>query len=179
MKNENWKIIDEYPTYQVSNFGRVRSYKSRNIVLQVPQVKKSEIDVCGYERVSLCKNSICKHHKVHRLVAKSFIKNTGEKSEVNHKDGNRINNNVENLEWVSRSENMVHAFRVNGAKPMCGEKNGHARLSARDVRSIRKLWKDGGLLQREIAQMYGIARTTVNAIVNGYNWKHNIRTRQA
>lgn len=163
MKKEIYKKVGGYP-YEVSNLDNVRSIKTGRILRQ-------EVDVWGYSRVCLRNGLIKKHLKVHRLIALSFIKNTQNKREVNHKDGNKLNNSISNLEWCTRSENMIHVFRVNKSPTMRGEKNGHAVLTASDVAEIKKL-RQTGMYQYEIAKLFGIARTTVNAIVNGYNWKH-------
>lgn len=120
---EIWKDIEEFKgLYQVSNFGRVRSidriitYKTgtkrltKGIILTIGQNK------LGYQQVSLSKNDKMYSRRVHRLVANAFIKNTKNYKEVNHIDGNKKNNKVENLEWCNRSQNMQHAVRL-GLKP--------------------------------------------------------------
>ena len=99
---EEWRDIDGYEgKYQVSNLGRVRSkYK----ILKPNNVK-------GYLYVYLRKNNKSKALKVHRLVAEAFLVNEKNKPQVNHIDGNKENNNVNNLEWCTNKENMNHAVR--------------------------------------------------------------------
>ena len=75
-------------------------------------IKTQEISREGYARVSLFKNGISKKYSVHRLVAIVFINNKENKSDVNHKDGNKLNNNINNLEWVSKSENVKHSINI-------------------------------------------------------------------
>ena len=75
-------------------------------------IKTQEISREGYARVSLFKNGISKKYSVHRLVAIVFIDNKENKSDVNHKDGNKLNNNINNLEWVSKSENVKHSINI-------------------------------------------------------------------
>ena len=106
---ENWKSISEYPNYEVSNTGKVRNINSGRILK--PRLAK------GYERVILCDHNICKPKTVHRLVAQTFIRDTNNNLQVNHKDGNKLNNNVENLEWVTVSENLSHAYRIGLKNP--------------------------------------------------------------
>ncbi len=107
---EIWRDIQGYEgLYQVSNFGRVKSLKTNRIL------KGSQIN-SGYLEVVLCKNKIHKHLLVHRLVAQAFIENSNNKKEVNHIDGDKQNNNVINLEWVTRSENELHSYQSLGKK---------------------------------------------------------------
>ena len=100
---EEWRDIKGYEgKYQVSNLGRV---KSRHKILKPNNVK-------GYLYVYPSKNSKKEALKVHRLVAEAFIDNPENKPEVNHIDGNKENNRVENLEWCTKSENMQHAIKT-------------------------------------------------------------------
>lgn len=108
---EIWKNIDGYEgIYQVSNLGRVRSLDRRvwNYTKK-GRILKSHSNGHGYQNVSLYnENKIEKHAYIHILVAKAFIPNPNNYEQVNHKDFNKANNNVENLEWVSRKQNMLH-----------------------------------------------------------------------
>jgi hypothetical protein len=102
---EEWRDIEGYEgMYQVSNLGRVLSLISNKIL------KNFFVGRGGYHRVDLCKDKVRKPYRVHRLVAEAFIPNINNKPQVNHIDGNRINNNVENLEWCTNSENNKHAW---------------------------------------------------------------------
>lgn len=101
---EIWKKINGYYNYEVSNYGRI---KSKNKILK-PQLKGN-----GYLQVSLCANGKCKTFILHRLVAKTFIPNPNNYKEVNHKDENKYNNNVSNLEWCTRSYNMKYGNQIN------------------------------------------------------------------
>ncbi len=92
--------------YQISNFGIIRSLKfGKNIIL------KSNIPAKGYLQIHLCKNNIVKQYTIHKLIAIHFISNPKNKPCINHKDGNKLNNNIENLEWVTYSENSIHALK--------------------------------------------------------------------
>lgn len=101
---EEWKTIDINPNYEVSNFGRVRNKKGHIIKLQV--------GTYGYLQVNLDFNGKNKTKKVHRLVAKAFIPNIENKPQVNHIDGNKKNNHINNLEWCTNRENVQHAFDI-------------------------------------------------------------------
>ncbi len=101
--NEVWANIPDYNDYQISNYGRVRSYKQGKI-----KIIKSWVQNTGYLTVSL--NN--KKYSVHRLVAEVFIHKIEGKNVVNHIDGNKLNNKVDNLEWCTAKENIQHAFRT-------------------------------------------------------------------
>lgn len=118
---EIWKPIEGYEgLYEVSNFGRVRSldhfetngvcvilYKGKNIV--------GSVSKHGYHVVSLCKHGVQKSFKTHRIVAKTFIPNPKNYPCVNHKDQNRLNNFVDNLEWCTYSYNNLSINKKTGA----------------------------------------------------------------
>ena len=104
---EIWKDIPGTDgEYKISNYGKVMTAKTGRILTPV-------LDERGYERVCLFKKDRNRRHKVHRLVAITFIPNPDNKEQVNHKDGNKRNNSVDNLEWVTNEENMHHS-RANG-----------------------------------------------------------------
>lgn len=169
---EIWKSIINWDGYEVSNYGQVRSYRqtsSRGFAKE-PRLLTVGISVWGYPEVRFSNNKISKKFRVHRLVAETFIENKDFKKEVNHKDGNKLNNHIDNLEWVSRSENMVHLFQVSKCPTMCGEKNGQSKLTSIEVIEIREKWNTGNFLQKELGNIYGVKRSTINAIVNNYNW---------
>jgi len=116
---EIWKDINGYEgLYQVSNLGRVKSlerYKQNHSKLQlIPEkIKSKRIDAQGYELVDLYNKSKQKTIRVHRLVAETFISNYGNEDTVNHKDGNKTNNKVVNLEWASFEEQNKHFYKHN------------------------------------------------------------------
>lgn len=105
MPAEIWRNITGYEAlYQVSNLGYIRNTKFHRKV----NLYKHK----GYLRAALCKNNHCVHLYVHRLVAQEFILNPLNKPEVNHIDGNKLNNRADNLEWCTRQENMKHARKT-------------------------------------------------------------------
>lgn len=117
---EVWKPVVGYEgLYEVSNKGRIKSLK-RSTVTKEGWVQNVHGGICkqkdtrdGYKEVTLFKNGKPKSIRTHRLVAFAFLgKPTDDRTEVNHKDGNKKNNSVSNLEWVTSSENQLHAYRM-------------------------------------------------------------------
>ena len=108
---ETWRPIDDFSNYEVSDLGRVRS----NITGKILSQKNNR----GYDRVRMYKDGVASDKCVHRLVGKAFLDNPLNKKEINHLDGDKRNNRVENLEWCTRSENLSHAF-ANGLKRPSG-----------------------------------------------------------
>lgn len=106
---ELWKDLKRFDNlYQVSNKGRVRSL-IHNVILKPANIAyRNQEKSNGYQVVNIKK----KIYYVHRLVAEEFIPNPDNLPQINHKDGNKQNNNVENLEWCTNSENMSHAYRL-------------------------------------------------------------------
>ena len=110
---EIWKDIEGYEgLYQVSNLGRVRSYHKLNGrgLEENPHVLTPKVDKDGYFEFNLRKDKTSKYLRCHRLVAQTFIPNPENKSQINHKNGVKTDNEVENLEWVNCVENIHHAF---------------------------------------------------------------------
>ena len=131
LPNEIWRDVVNYEgLYQVSNFGRIKSFHKNNAKIITPKP-----DNHGYLRVVLCKNYKKKNRMVHVLVAQAFILNPEGKKQVNHIDGNKKNNRVENLEWLTPSENIAHAFDMGLRKSGC--EHHMAKFTAEQIRDIR------------------------------------------
>lgn len=162
--NEIWKEIPGYEGYyEVSNFGNFRSirrlikYKKNGLRVYPSKTLLTETTKDNYQRIVLMKNGIKKRFMCHRLVAITFIPNVNNKPCVNHIDGNKSNNNVTNLEWVTSKENAIHAFKNNlshkhyinstNVKLKCIETN-EIFISAKDA--SRKLKLDYTNLLRNI-----------------------------
>lgn len=110
---ELWKYIPSFEgIYQISNFGRLKSFKKNPNGYILKQTNKKG----GYFAVVLSCFDKKRHTRIHRLVAESFIPNIHNKYEVNHKDMNKQNNHVDNLEWVTKSENNIHASKLKPEK---------------------------------------------------------------
>jgi len=160
---EHFKRIKGYENYLISDRGRVYSCKRKKFL-------KPGKNRYGYFYVVLCKNGISKSHTIHRLVALAFIPNVFNKRTINHIDGIKTNNYVENLEWSTHSENNQHAFD-NGLKQK-GEKHGMAKLSEDQVLEIRKLYATGDYYQKDLAKIFDVDNSLISYIVNRKNWTH-------
>lgn len=110
MSKEIWKPIKGYEgLYEVSSFGRVKSHRQK----KGDAIRKCAVNSKGYyQLILMCKTHMEKTITVHRLVAQAFIPNPDNKPYVNHKDGNKLNNAVSNLEWCTARENSVHAIQT-------------------------------------------------------------------
>ena len=180
-ETEIWKNVSDYPGYQISNFGRLKSLSKEwktgehyQIIFRSPEkIMKTSLNNWGYLWARISKKGKKRMFLVHIEVAKAFINNPENKPQVNHKDGNKLNNNWNNLEWNTVSENTQHAYDTGLAKGAQGEKSGSAKLKNEDVLEIRRIAENGkyGVL-REIAKKYGIAASVISRIVNRKIWKH-------
>jgi len=104
------KQIQDFPGYTITDDGKVISYKFKE-----PRVMKTWKQQAGYENIKLCKNNITYHFLIHRLVAEAFIPNLDNLPEVNHKNKNRADNRVENLEWCSKLDNLYDSYETMSA----------------------------------------------------------------
>lgn len=144
---EVWKDIEDYKgLYQVSNLGRIRSLDryvrngTSNKNIKKGKILKPCTTKDGYLQLNLIKDKKKKVSTVHRLVAKAFIENSSNKPCVNHIDGDKQNNNVENLEWVTYSENTIHALKTGLVKKTKG-KNHYKR-------AVNQYTTDGKFIRR-------------------------------
>ena len=144
---EIWRDIPNFEgRYQVSNYGRVKSlnfysnatkkYYDRELILKPHTVR-------GYHRVVLCKNGKHINYSVHRLVAEVFLDNPNNKPCVNHKDGNKLNNCADNLEFCTYSENEKHSHDVLGKQPINKKKIEQYDLQGNFIRQWESLAEIG------------------------------------
>lgn len=125
---EEWKNISNFPNYQVSSFGNVKNVKTCKLMRLNTR--------CGYLKVSLVSKNSKKDHLVHRLVALEFLDNPENKTDVNHKDKNGLNNNLSNLEWMTRQENNIH--RCKGTKITSNKKKPIFRIDSNTNKVLDK-----------------------------------------
>jgi len=164
---EVWKVIDNYPDYEVSNKGRVRSWRKsgphggrRN----EPKILAYNKHRGGYQMVILCRKGSQKKCTVHRLVLAAFDKSMPSEIDCCHKNGNPSDNRVENLYWGTRKENMADQL-IHGTR-IFGERNGSAKLTGTDALAIAK----DPRTQQVIAADYGVSRDAIQKIKSGKTW---------
>lgn len=129
-------------------------------------------DHCGYRHTILNR----KNRNVHRVIAETFIPNPNNLPCVNHKDGNKMNNSVDNLEWCTHSENTIHAYRTGLEARVCGEQHHAHKLTEDDVRYIRHVYtkRDKEFGAAALAHRFGVDRTTICAVVRRDTWREVI-----
>jgi len=167
--NETWIDIKDYEgRYQASNLGMIKTFvqafKTNKGVLRYG------IDTNGYPIVKLYSNGKGRTSKVHRLIAETFIDNPNNLPQVNHKDGNKLNNAVENLEWCDQSHNIKHAYRTGLSKIYFGEQTSQAKFTEKQILEIRSKYKKGN--GKELAAEYGMSTTNIHDIVKRNTWNH-------
>ena len=152
---EIWKDIEGYEgLYQISNKGRVKSlYKGSERIL------KPWINNVGYYYIALCNDSVSKKFSLHRLVAQAFIPNPDNLPEINHKDENKLNNSVENLEWIRHMDNCNYGTR--------NERAGYS-LSIPIIQYSKsgdfiREWPSG----QEVKRVLGISNSNINSCCKG------------
>lgn len=162
---ETWKpVVGFEDRYKVSNFGRVKNYKRRLVL-------KQRLSVWGYPVVCLWDGSKKHTMVVHRMVAKAFIKNPENRSDVNHKDCNKTNNFVKNLEWCTPLENSQHAVKNGKLDHFLGENHRNNKLTIQQVKDIKNEYAAGKTTHRKLAAKYGVAKNSISNILNGRAWK--------
>lgn len=164
-ESEQWKPVVSFEgAYEVSNLGRIKSLRRLKNNKGAFQEVKERILVIGqsnYPSVSLWLNGTLKVKKVHRIVAEAWIKNPLNKAEVNHIDANRQNNCVENLEWVTRQENVNHAKENN----LLPRGNNHVNTKVNSAEIIEFFTKHSDSTQRQIGEIFGISQARVSQIL--------------
>lgn len=170
MQKEIWKDIKDYEgLYKISNLGRVKNKK--NYILKLRKDRK------GYLIAYLYKKQKMKCKKVHRLVAQAFIENNNNKPQINHINGLKEDNKVENLEWVTPSENINHAYKKGLHKKYYGSNHNNARsIIQYDIKgNFIKEW--GSII--EAAKSYNTSEENIYSCLNkksktakGYKWEY-------
>lgn len=167
-----WLPIPEWEwLYEVSDTGSIRSVSrvDRCGIFKKGRVLKPHIAPNGYELVGLHYDRLVKTYSVHRLVARTFLGES--KLQVNHKDGDKRNNRLDNLEYVTARENVKHSWDLGLSKSRGGELCSGAKLTKTKVDEIRILLAQGNMKPADIALSFGVGQTTIRDIRNGKTWR--------
>ena len=142
-----WRKIKDYENYSISDGGEVRNDNTNAIL-------KPWVATGGYLNIALCKDGKKRTKRVHRIVAEAYCTREDGYDEVNHIDGNKQNNNASNLEWTTKSKNMLHAYQ-NGLQKRTAKGIVHSVTCLTDGKSFRTV--------REASEYYGISRSRIHA----------------
>ncbi|MGG5964892.1 NUMOD4 motif-containing HNH endonuclease [Salmonella enterica] len=160
---EEWKKVPGLEDiFLISSLGRIYSKRTSKVI------KPTELK-SGY--LALCtkiggRSGIAVSKRVHRLVAEAFMQVNSEGLEVNHKDGDKKNNSVDNLEWVTSSENMIHAYQTGLRTAKSGASHSSARFTIEEVEMIRK----SDLSNSDLAAVFSVNRSTIYRCRNGMSY---------
>ena len=169
---EQWKEIPDFPGYEVSDQGRVRSYwRHRQAIIEpTPQrFMKPQVNHAGYLYVGINREGRRYVRPIHLLVLEIFVGFRPQGYQACHNDGKRTHNYSYNLRWDTPKNNQADRVK-HGTKNM-GANHGSAKLTAMEVDQIKYLAKHG-YFQVEIGNMYGVWQTNISAILTGKTWKH-------
>lgn len=160
--------------YEINKKGEVKSLFRKTphkYNTSTPERILSKRIIMGYYCVAISKEGNTKYKKLHRLLAETFIFNPDNKEQVNHIDGNKLNNDINNLEWVTRQENSFHAYSL--GLNHSGENSCKAKLTAEKVLAIRRLYRMNPKSNRkQLASKLNISIHTISDILNKRSWNY-------
>jgi hypothetical protein len=156
--------IEGYPNYFVTSCGEIFSKATNRKLVK-------SVGSNGYETVTLCRDNTRKTHSVHKLVALAWIPKVSGKEYINHKNGIKTDNSLENLEWCTQSDNIRHSISTGLANVAKGSAVAGSKLTEEDIPIIRKLLVDG-FNDREVGELFGVGRKAISSIRQGKSWRH-------
>jgi len=163
---EIWKPVIGYEgIYEVSNVGRVRTVNSGYIFDAKPTQR-------GYIRVTLRKDGKKSSQFVHVLMLEAFIGPRPDGMVTNHKNGNKSDNCLENLEWTTQKHNVHHAIELGNFFTPVGEQHGESKLTAKQVKKIRRQFAMGKHTKAALGRQFGVSEVLIGLIVRRQAWKH-------
>lgn len=161
---ERWIKCFGFPDYEVSDFGRIRNIHTNKIL-------KSHRLNTGYLGITIYLKKRRVHKMLHILIVRSFRGLPQPGFETNHKDSDRMNCALSNLEYVTHGQNIKHGYDYGFKIKPKGSLHGCAKLSEHDILAIRNLVQNG-IKQRAIAEQYRIDQSSVSLIISGRTWNH-------
>lgn len=162
---EEWREIPGFSMYRISNIGRIHSlFRNTRILKPVPDRKN------GYAIVTLCNSEGHHTKRIHQLVLDIFSPKPCDGIVCNHDDLNKMNPALSNLEWVTQSRNVQHAYEKGAAIGPKGAINGQSKLKTGEVWLIKRLRK-AKVKGCAVAKMFRISQATVSMIINSHRWK--------
>jgi len=171
MKEQWHDVVGFEELYKVSNFGRVKTIKKYSR-FGCGYILKPKPTARGYARVTLRGKQAQRSYFIHVLVLEAFVCPRPPGKVSNHKNSDKTDNRVENLEWVTQQENVAHAVENDHFFTPRGEQHGESKLTANDVREIRRLYARGQYTQRDLAQRFSVSKSLISAIIRRHVWKH-------
>lgn len=167
-EQEIWKQMPGHPEYKISNFGNIKSFK-------IDRVNGKCIhpgdNGHGYKLIHLYENNHGERYYIHRLVASVFIQNNNNLPQINHKNGLKYDNRVNNLEWCTMSQNVKHSINVLGRKELHGEERPNSKLKQCQVKEIMEMLSLH-IQQKLIAEKFNVSIRAISNIKTGDRWKH-------
>lgn len=177
LENEIWKDIIGYEkSYSISSLGRILAKEKRVLgshgvyKLHKEKFLKLSIHTGGYNQLWLWRNKKIQGFSFHRIFATHFIPNPENKPFINHKDGNKLNNSISNLEWCTSSDNLIHAYST-GLKSAKGEKHGRRKLTNSIVLKIREMYSVKKDLEC-LSDLFKVSKSTICSIGKRKTWQH-------
>jgi hypothetical protein len=168
LADEKWETIKDFPNYMISTESRIINKTTLNMV-SISINKKHK-----HRAVRLWQNGKTRLLKVYRLKAQAFIPNPDNKPQVNHKDGNRMNEDLSNLEWVTASENMKHSFQSGLCRGFYkkGLENQNRKINVEDILLLRRWYQSGFFDSSKLSKVFGCNSSYLAKIARGSEAKY-------
>lgn len=184
MQEEIWKDIAGWEGYyQISNLGKVKSLERKQRFVSIAgkecfykkreMMKKTVVNLGnGYRMVSFSRDSKAFTKYIHRLVAEAFIPNPDNLPWINHKDGDKLNNSIDNLEWCTPAHNIAHAISTGLQTQARGERASKSKLDSLQVLVIKSILASKEATMVDIAKYFNVTHQSICAIKDGKSWVH-------
>ena len=171
LEGERWRPIGGYEgIYEGSDFGRGR--RDPSSPYHPGKQIHGAVMKSGYRHVVLSRDKRQKSYRLCRIVAAAFFGPAQEGYQVNHKDGQKDNDSLSNLEYVTPAENARHAVATGLTRPAFGIRNGASKLNESKVRAIRRRWSSGSHNYSDLASTYGVTEGCIGHVIRGSTWSH-------